>query len=741
MEEYIYHTVDAGHIRNIGEQSVSNKIQAVLEMVKNAYDADSPDCTATFYGTEEGEQIKISKITIEDHGIGMTKNDLRDKFMKVGTGAKIEESFSPKLGRRVSGEKGMGHYSAQRLGDRITVTTTPDLFDGRQFSREDDTTYVLELDWGKYASGKDFGKIPNTLRTIAKQKPGTIIEISELRDSWTARGKGNDLETLAKNLGSVMLPKEMRSGASDEFDAHIELTGFETKLPEMRGTLLDYSPYKIEANLQGRRIRFNLFRQKKGSTATMYHIKDGEIRVDSAICGDARATIHWFPGAVGDWVKGAMAPRRLKEQLDENCGVRIYNDKIRVMPYGEKENDWLGLGARKSGPASGGMVRNVHLVGFLRLSRKNNPDIIETTTRQALRENVAFESLKKDFVIPVIEELEECARAIKSKEQELGKKEYHRNVAKSEMTAAHRLVQNLPVSDASKASINIKLAKASKQITLQEKEDMEQTEKLSANLEMYRNLSTVGIQTIAFNHEIIDPIRLVKATLTNLVNQYENIEPETRIEYLENCLHKIVSTLNWANHIKEFSSLLAGSDEVKKQRNVIQIDDSLRQIRKDLSSVLDARFVNMHDPVVLGDIPAISMNKASFESIFINLISNSIRSLKKVSRDRIIRVVISKDDTSIRLEFEDNGYGIDESVKDKIFRPFFTTYKNETDMGTGMGLTIVKEIVEDDYHGTIALTEAASEETCPGNGKAKFLVRLPLDEVKVGKHKTSNSDL
>ena len=232
MDEYLYHTVDAGHIRNIGEQSVSNKIQAILELVKNAYDADSPDCTVSFHGTNDGWQPKIDTITIEDHGIGMTENDLRDKFMKVGTGTKVETSFSPKLKRRVSGEKGMGHYSAQRLGDKIVITTTPDLFDGRQFCKEDDTTYVLELDWSKYVPGKDFERIPNRIRTIARRVPGTLVKISKLRDVWTTQGKNNDLESLAKNLGSVMLPKMMRSDAKDEFDARIKVVGFKTDLPE-----------------------------------------------------------------------------------------------------------------------------------------------------------------------------------------------------------------------------------------------------------------------------------------------------------------------------------------------------------------------------------------------------------------------------------------------------------------------------------------------------------------------------
>ena len=725
MVEYLYHIVDAGHIRNIGEQSVSNKIQAILELVKNAYDADSPDCTVLFHGTKNGEQIKIDMITIEDHGIGMTKNDLRNKFMKVGTGTKVEASFSPKLKRRVSGEKGMGHYSAQRLGDRIVITTTPDLFSGRQFDKEDDTTYVLELDWSKYVPGEDFEKIPNKIYTTAKRTPGTLIKISKLRDFWTTQGKNNDLEKLAKNLGNVMLPKTMRSSVKDKFDVRIKVVGFDADLPEPQGTLLNHALYKIHANLQGKNILFRLFRRKKGSMS-MQPVSDGKIAVDQSACGDARVTIYWFPGTVKDWIGGAMFPRNLKDQLDDNCGIKIYNDKIRVMPYGENGNDWLDLGTRKSGPATGGKVRNVHLVGFLRLSRASNPDIMETTTRQALRENYAFESLKKDFMMPVIEEMEDKVRKIARAEAEFAKKIHHYNVAQSELEKIKEITQRSSTDARAKIDVATRLSKVSKQIMLREKEYGKREEYLSASLEMYRNLSTVGIQTIAFNHEIINPLNLVKLTLTNLIKMHEEVEPAKRAEYLEKCLGKIVSSLNWASHIKEFSSLLTGTDS-RRQRSVIKIYDSLLEIRKDMSPILDASAITMLDPIIEGTIPNLIMNKASFESLFINMISNSVRSLKKVNRDKIIQIRVSKDDVSMRIEFEDNGYGIDDGIQDKIFRLFFTTYKNAADMGTGMGLTIVKEIVEDDYHGNVILAETISEKTCPGKGMARFLVRLPLE--------------
>ena len=257
-----------------------------------------------------------------------------------------------------------------------------------------------------------------------------------------------------------------------------------------------------------------MFRRSKGNTAmqpvTGYLANGNTIKAGGATCGDADITIYWFPGKVGDWATGAMAPRRLKEQLDENYGIKIYNDEIRVMPYGEKGNDWLGLSARKSGPSSGGKVRNVHLVGFLRLSRRNNPDITETTTRQALRENSAFKSLKEDFVMPVIEEMEDSVRKIEKEEEDLAKRVRHDNVAKLEIERLTEVAERLSVEKDVKGRITSGLTKVSKQIELQTKEYNKKEERLLTNLEMYRNLSTVGIQTIAFNHEIIEPILFTK---------------------------------------------------------------------------------------------------------------------------------------------------------------------------------------------------------------------------------------
>ena len=193
--EYISHRVDAAHMQNIGEQSISNKIQAVLELVKNAYDGDALDCTVCFYGERLNEgEIKVNKIVIQDSGIGMTKADIKEKLMMVGTPNKANEVLSPKFKRRVVGEKGMGHYSMQRLGTKTVITTTPDLYKGRAFYKYDNATYTLTIDWTDYVSGKDFQSITHMLLTQPRTgNPGTTIEITGLRDNWDLSEPNRDL--------------------------------------------------------------------------------------------------------------------------------------------------------------------------------------------------------------------------------------------------------------------------------------------------------------------------------------------------------------------------------------------------------------------------------------------------------------------------------------------------------------------------------------------------------------------
>ena len=730
MDEYLYHSVDARHILNIGEQSISNKIQAVLELIKNAYDADASNCNIIFEGTENNDGIHIQTISIEDDGIGMTKNDLTKKLMTVGTDCKVEESFSPKLQRRVSGEKGMGHYSMQRLGYKIKITSTPEPYEDRIFSKEDHVTFNLELDWTKYISGEKFEKISNRLYIQDKKSFGTLIKISELRDSWTLNGKNNDLEVLARTIGSLILPDEFNRDQSDKFIMHIYVRGVNVTVPKIKNIFLNNAPYRIKAKLDNNLIKYG-FSQPNRKDANLM-LLNLELPAPKAKCGNTSFDIYWFPGNVSEWATGINKPVDLKNKLKQNYGIKIYNDKIRVMPYGELDNDWLGIGSRKAGPDVGGYVRNHHLIGFIQLSRNNNPDIIETTTRQALRENLAFQSLKKHFIWPMIQELEYRVQKIKEEEEKFAGITYPSNIAKSEIMHLEILINNSSELGAEKKQkMKSNLKNISKYIELENKISIEKNEKIIATLEMYRNLSTAGLQVIAMYHEIIDPLSWVKGSLESLLNPELNLTKELQKKQLKECLTIMIASVDWSTYMKQFSRSLSGNEFSKKQRHQINIENTINEIRNRMSGILNAVCITMDEPICTDTIPDLNINRASFDSIFLNLIGNSVRSLNKVKRDKHIQIHISKNDSHIVIEFKDNGYGIDPANIDKIFQPFFTTYNSNTDTGTGMGLTIIKEIIEYEYKGKITVKESTYEEEHPNNGMVIFLIELPIKVVSI----------
>ncbi len=428
--ELLYHVVDAAHLRNIGEQSVSNHVQAILELVKNAYDGDAEHCTVTFHGTRFFDHpLKVEKITIEDDGVGMTYDDLTSSWLRVGTSNKRRNTQSPMYGRRMSGEKGMGHYSTQRLGEKLTVVSNPLMFQARNSSKYQDKTLILDMDWLKYEPGKEFEKIGNVLRPIDLDDPdkhGIKLVITELKDEWTYE----DIEKVRLNLGNLMLPPELRTGKKEEFTPELKTEGFELQSTKVESNLMKMAPWKFTSKLRGSTASFEI--SKIGKDFERIEVKRGKIPIGDAACGDADFTLFYYYGRVQQWAKGVLKPRILGDLLKENCGIKIYMDGVRIMPYGERGNDWVELEKRKI-RRYGGKVRNETVVGFVRLSHKNNGNIIETTSRQALVENDAFNALKNEFVLGIIEELETCRSEHEVEKKEITKKLHPKEIAENEI--------------------------------------------------------------------------------------------------------------------------------------------------------------------------------------------------------------------------------------------------------------------------------------------------------------------
>ena len=240
----LHHSVDAKHAQNIGEQSVSDRVQAVIEIVKNSYDGDATNCRVKFFARSggSGTLVHVDHIEISDDGIGMTLDDIENKWMRLATGSKVEKPASPKFGRKVSGKKGMGHFATQKLGSKITIISCPEMYNGRSGPDESNKTFVLLTDWEEYVPGKSFHEIGNKLvieprdseraKDMHQYKQGITIVIRNLKEDWTT----DDVERLRRHLSSLQSPKWLRGDIKDPFDIEVESHGFDIAAKRKRRT-------------------------------------------------------------------------------------------------------------------------------------------------------------------------------------------------------------------------------------------------------------------------------------------------------------------------------------------------------------------------------------------------------------------------------------------------------------------------------------------------------------------------
>jgi len=734
----VHHSVDAKHVKNLGEQSVSSPVQAINEMVKNSLDADATQCTVHFYAKSSLENyVDIYKIVVEDNGIGMTYSDIVNKWMRIATDNKERYTESPKFGRRVSGDKGMGHFATQNLGNIIKLISDPEMYEGRPASKYSSKTLVLTIDWKKYQPGKTFEEIDNDLEIVERENKdhyGISIEITELKHQWTM----GDVEKVQLNLGTLQTPKLLRKSKKNPFEPKVVAHGFQLPREEIESSIEKFATYEIKCSLKGSMAYYTIHEKKtknedrKPAPYLNERAKGkGKFSIGSETCGDADLRFFLVRGRVGDWAPDIVKNRKeLDDQLKENCGIKIFNDGVRVMPYGEPGNDWLGLGARKVARRAD-HIRQNQVVGYVFLTRKNNPKIIETTTRQAVVQNKAFEILKNEFVLGAIRELERYIGEEKI-EKSFGKvREDPKTKAASTIKQLTEFVDELELEPEEKEERVSSLKTLSTLIEKQEKQSEEEVERITTNLEMYRNLASLGISALAFHHEIIQPIGRLEARQNKLIEKWDVWEDEKKLDYITKSLKDVWTVEDLNTYIREFAALFKGAKGTKRGREEIDIKKSLDRLKEGFENILSSHKIEIIVDKGPGTFSGLFMNMASFESIILNIVSNSLRALLKVSRtQKKIKISYEKTLAHLKIRFYDNGYGISDENFERIFEPFWTTYKGEMEYGTGMGMTIVRETVEDDYDGKVEVESSTYEEENPGKGKTTILVTIPLEKLK-----------
>ena len=248
-----------GHILTIGRDLVQDYHAAILELVKNSYDADSPDVQISLKFDSDEEK---SVITITDHGHGMTRDTVINKWMVPSTKDKLERLHTPN-GRTMQGRKGVGRYAASVLGNDLLLTT---------ITSEGEKTTVY-LDWKEFEKAEYLQDVEILIETqkSTNEKQGTELIItggSKFSKVWDK----NQIKKLRTELKKLKSPVDtvVRKNTPDSFKIELTIEGHEegqNKICEIIEPfpIFDLFDYKISGTVEadGKLILHTLTRKSK----------------------------------------------------------------------------------------------------------------------------------------------------------------------------------------------------------------------------------------------------------------------------------------------------------------------------------------------------------------------------------------------------------------------------------------------------------------------------------------------
>lgn len=397
-----------------GRENFSNPEGAIIELVKNSYDADAKNCfvffdiPSKFIKDSDGKEIEIpikekSILYIIDNGEGMTEEVIKNHWMQIGTGNK-EKIYISDDKRTKTGAKGIGRFALDRLGFETEMWTLPKKnnkmigsywkMDWNQFDESEKAISQIEAELEsieielkeKIKTLTQNNKIVADIIENVEFDKGTIIKISNLKDDWF----NDETSSVFKSLEALIPPKELNIS----FDVYFKHFQQPKEFGKVETAFFNDFDYKLKANYNAETlsIDFEITRNEldiktlKSKYPDVYKSKnypyDYETlekktftyskSIDKVLkwklndsnkkllkdVGSFDLTFYYlkFSNSIkeGYPFKTVVASGR-KSTLERFGGVKIYRDSFRVRPYGDPTNDWLKLGARVAqSPAGAG---------------------------------------------------------------------------------------------------------------------------------------------------------------------------------------------------------------------------------------------------------------------------------------------------------------------------------------------------------------------------------------------------
>ncbi|MCP4696102.1 MAG: ATP-binding protein, partial [Gammaproteobacteria bacterium] len=333
--DHVRFSIDASHLNRIGRELVTKQETAVAELVKNGYDADATRVTLLF---QDSNRVG-GTLVIADNGLGMTRQQLIDGFMRLSTSDKAERPLSEKYKRRRAGRKGIGRFSAQRLGRQLILKTQ---------TENSDHALQLSINWDAFEANSELTTISSRVEVIDKEnRQGTTLSIKNLRDIWSEAQIRRSYRYISELLQPFPISKKKQNDDSDpgfESVFYLQLADNRQLVADKKSAVFQYALAEIEGHVddKGRAFwsmqsqRYNID-EKNQQVRLSEKTSDERFKFLNNACFKAYYYLNVYD----------LLPRneraRIVNRLNEQGGIRLYRNGFRVLPYGEPYNNWLGL--------------------------------------------------------------------------------------------------------------------------------------------------------------------------------------------------------------------------------------------------------------------------------------------------------------------------------------------------------------------------------------------------------------
>jgi len=701
-------------IRTIGDDIIKDVYAAVIELIKNAYDADANNVKLKFIDLANAEK---SKIIIKDDGHGMNYETVVNNWMVPATGDKLTRRKSP-AGRYMQGRKGIGRFATSILGNSLLMETT----------EESGITTTVLIDWSIFSAEKYLDEIELLVESGSSgEKSGTklIIEPGERASEWTEK----EMELLTKELRKLVSPiieKENfniaiefnKTGIENYDSIEMEIEPFPLlelfdyrlsgKIDEKGNVSLDYEN-QVEKNIPPEKINFHVNLDKGklcGPLALDFRVFDREVKAIEDIIKRGLKDPD-----TGKYL-GKLETRKL---LNELCGVGVYRNGFRIRPYGEPGYDWLLLDKeRVQNPSL--RIGSDQIAGFITITDEDISHLEEKSSREGLKEN--------NYYTGLVEIANECLGGLEERRFDFRKKTGRgRKIVKLEQE-----LNALFDFDTLKNSIKRELRKSNVAppvlmnvesiIAKTEKRKSDTLEQIKDTVAMYQGQVTLGKIIMVIMHEGRKPLKYLKEQSPRIARWIKELQEEYNTYLLEKIIDRLGDTKKEALLLIDlFNRLDPLAVRKRGKRKNINIYNVIKRSEELFRAELLGKKIAFKNEINT-DMTFFGWEQ-DLSIALTNLIENSLYWLAVLDNTKERRIIVSSqyDGELAIIDYRDNGPGIAKKYIEDclIFEPGFST-KPE---GTGLGLAIAGETIERNMGVLRALYDSEG---------AYFRIELPSEE-------------